>query len=497
MYMKKLATIVAFLGAMLPATAQQTLSLQDCREMALSNNKQLNISKLNEKVAYNTQKAMRTKYLPKVDAIGGYQFFSREISLLNSRQKDALTHLGSNSIGSLSTGASDLITSLVQQGLLTPQMAQQLAGLLQQYSPTLGSLGDQIGTKIKNAFRTDTHNIWSGSVMVREPVYMGGAINAANKIADINEQLAANGVDFTTQTTLYHTDQAYWMVVSLKQKEDLVYSYHKLIKKLSDDVHKMIAQGVATKSDGLQVDVKVNEADMQVTQVEDGLSLAKMYLCQLCGLPLDEDIHLADENKKNLDSSSLPIVQPTDSDLMTRPEIRILQNTIDISKQNTKMIRAEYLPHVLATGGYLVSSPNTFNGFQKQIAGVWTLGLTVEVPLWSWNEGSYKVRASEAASNIAEMQIADTREKIQLQISQSRFKIKEAHKRLVMTNQNLKSADENLRSADLGFKEGIMKVTDVMRAQTAWQQAQSEKIDAEVDLKLAQTELEKALGILR
>jgi outer membrane protein TolC len=495
--MKKLLTIIAFLGVLLPAKAQQTLSLQDCREMALRNNKQLNISRLNEEIAYNTQKAMRTKYLPKVDAIGGYQFFSREVSLLNSRQKDALTHLGSNTMSNLSADAPSLITSLVQQGLLTPQMAQQLTGLLQQYAPSLSNFGDQIGTKIKDAFHTDTHNIWSGSVMVREPIYMGGAINAANKIADINGQLAANGVDFATQTTLYNTDQTYWMVVSLKQKEDLVFSYRKLVKKLSDDVHKMIVQGVATKSDGLQVDVKVNEADMQVTQVEDGLALERMYLCQLCGLPLDEDIHLTDENKENLDSENNPIGQQVDSDLMSRPEIRILQNTIDISKQNTKLIRAEYLPHVLATGGYLVSSPNVFNGFQKQIAGVWNLGLTVQVPLWSWNEGAYKVRAAKAASNIAEMQITDTREKIQLQISQSRFKIKEAHKRLTMTNQNLKSANENLRSANLGFKEGIMKVTDVMRAQTAWQQAQSQKIDAEVDLKLAQTELQKALGILR
>lgn len=95
------------------------------------------------------------------------------------------------------------------------------------------------------------------------------------------------------------------------------------------------------------------------------------------------------------------------------------------------------------------------------------------------------------------MQIADTREKIQLQISQSKFKIKEAHKRFDMSTQNLRSADENLRSATLGFKEGIMNVTDVMRAQTAWQQAQSQKIDAEIDLELAQTELQKALGTLK
>lgn len=60
-------------------------------------------------------------------------------------------------------------------------------------------------------------------------------------------------------------------MVSLRQKEQLAQSYRDLVKKLSEDVKKMIREGVATKADGLKVDVKVNEADMQLTQVEDGL----------------------------------------------------------------------------------------------------------------------------------------------------------------------------------------------------------------------------------
>ena len=61
---------------------------------------------------------------------------------------------------------------------------------------------------------------------------------------------------------------------------------------------------------------------------------------------------------------------------------------------------------------------------------------------------------------------------------------------------NIISAEENLRSANLGFKEGVMQATDVMEAQTAWLQAQSQKIDAEIDVKLSQINLRKALGIL-
>lgn len=98
---------------------------------------------------------------------------------------------------------------------------------------------------------------------------------------------------------------------------------------------------------------------------------------------------------------------------------------------------------------------------------------------------------------MAQMELCDTKEKIDLQITQSQFKVKEAHKKLNMARKNIKSAEENLRCANLGFKEGIMETTDVMTAQTAWQQAQSQKIDAEVEVKLSLVNLQKALGVLR
>ena len=225
--------------------------------------------------------------------------------------------------------------------------------------------------------------------MVRQPIYMGGAIIAANKIADIGEQIADNDLDMQTQQTLYSIDQAYWLAVSLKQKYKLATSYHELVKKLNEDVHKMIQQGVATKADGLKVDVKVNEAEMKITQAEDGLVLSKMLLCQLCGIPMNQQITLADEDKESLALSGTPVdteqqrVAASDSALNTRPELRMLQNTLDISKQATNLVRAVYLPHVALTGGYTISNPNVFNGFEKKFAGVWNVGVIVQVPVWN------------------------------------------------------------------------------------------------------------------
>ena len=235
---------------------------------------------------------------------------------------------------------------------------------------------------------------------------------------------------------------------------------------------------------------------MQVTQVEDGVVLAKMLLCQLCGLPLDSDITLADEGKDVLPYS--PDSENTGNEVAfeNRSELKMLENAVQLSQQATKLVRAAYLPQVALTGGYLLSNPSLYNGFERKFKGVWNIGVTLRVPVWNWFEGEYKVRASRAATTMAEMELSDAREKIELQLEQCRFKLKEANKRLLMSKKNLTSADENLRCANVGFREGVMEATDVMAAQTAWQQAQSQKIDAEVEVKLAQVALQKALGVL-
>uniref|UniRef100_A0AB33JIT6 TolC family protein n=1 Tax=Prevotella sp. GTC17260 TaxID=3236796 RepID=A0AB33JIT6_9BACT len=495
--MKKLLTLFLWVGILASAEAQRVLSLDSCRALALSNNKQLNVSKLKQQVAANIRKAARTKYLPKVDALAGYDYTSREVSLLNKEQKSALGNLGTTATAGVGSNLTTLTTTLVQQGIISPGVAQQLSGILGQLTPALAQMGNQLGSNIRDAFETNTHNIFAGAVMVRQPLYMGGAIVAANNMARISEQLALNNTDVVTQSTLYNIDQAYWTVVSLRQKHKLALSYHELVSKLDADVHKMIKEGVATKADGLRVDVRENEADMQLTQVENGLSLAKMLLCQLCGLPLDEDIVLADENKDGLGVDELAPTMDKEQLDQSRPELRMLQNSVDLSREATKVIRAAYLPQVLLTGGYLVSNPNVYNGFENRFSGMWTLGVMVRVPVWNWFEGSYKVRASRIATDMATLELSDARDKIGLQVAQSQFRVKEAQKRLNMARQNIKSAEENLRCANLGFKEGVMESTDVMAAQTAWQQAQSQKIDAEVDVKLTLVNLKKALGILQ
>ena len=495
--MKHKFLILALTTLATSAQAQQTLTLDSCRAMALRNNKTLSASRLQLDMARYNKKAAKTKYLPHISALGGYELTSREISLLSKDQKSALSNAGTNTTGALHNDIAGALTNLAQQGILTPEQASNLGGMFGQVGSKIGEAVNHVGQNIVDAFRTDTRQMYALSIMLTQPVYMGGAIIAANRMAAIGEEMAQNNIEASTQNTLHSIDQAYWTVVSVHHKKQLAESYLAVVKKLDDDVSKMIREGVATRADGLKVDVKVNEAEMSLTQAENGLALAKMLLCQLCGMDVDSDITLADENSENLTSQSDDTQADRSVAMENRPELKLLQNSADMSRQATKLVRAAYLPQVLLTGGYVATNPNVFNGFERKLSGMWNVGVMVRVPLWNWMEGTYKVRASRIATTIVELERDDIREKIDLQVSQSQFKVKEANRRLAMATKNVENAEENLRCATLGFKEGVIPTTDVMAAQTAWVQAQSQKIDAEVDVKMSQVNLKKALGVLQ
>ena len=243
--------------------------------------------------------------------------------------------------------------------------------------------------------------------------------------------------------------------------------------------------------------MKVNEAEMTLQKVNDGLVLSKMLLCKEVGLPINTDITLADEEAEEVAAVTLTPQFDVEQAVEHRPELKMLDNAVDISRQATNILKAGNLPQVALTGGYAVSNPNVLNGFQKKFGGFWNVGLLVRIPIWNWGDVAYKVRASKSATAIANLELDEARDLIELQVNQSNFRVDEANKRLAMAQANIAKAEENLRVATLGFQEGVITPTVVMEAQTAWLQARSQKIDAEIGVRLSQVELQKALGTLQ
>lgn len=483
--MKRIASFIVVAGIALGGYAQRALTLDSCRALALTNNKELRISQEKINAAHYQQKAAFTNFLPKVDVMGTYMHTEKEISLLSDDQKQSISNIG--------TSASQSLQNLANSNPLFAELLKPLAS----YLPSMAQGINGIGQTLVDALHTDTRNLYVGTATLTQPLFMGGKIIAYNKITKYAEQLAMSQHATGMQDVILNTDQAYWQVISLVNKKKLAEGFLKLVQKLDHDVEKMVTEGVATKADALSVKVKVNEAEMSLTQVDNGLSLSKMVLCQLCGIPLDTEIKLADENLENI---PLPLTY-TESNVSTafanREELKSLELAEKIYRQKINVARSEFLPSVGLTANYLVTNPSLVNGFETKFNGMWGVGLIVKIPVFHWGEGLYKVRAARAEANIARYKLDEAKEKIELQVTQSSYKVNEAVKRLAMAEKNMEKSVENLKYANLGFREGVIPTSNVLEAQTAWLSAQSGKIDAQIDVKMSEIYLNKSMGTLK
>lgn len=420
--------------------------------------------------------AAKAAYLPGIDFTATYFYNQNKINLLGEDAK-------------LPTMSFDPASMSYQYNLVKG------ADGLPVKDPSTGSyIPSEVAVIPKEALSYDIHNVFAGAFTLTQPVYMGGQIRALNEIAGFGEKIAVAMHNNVMQEVVYSIDEAYWTVISLKEKKLLAESFVNLTDSLLANVQAMLEEGMATKSDLLSVEVRANEAKIALAKVDNGLSLSRMALSQLCGLPANTYLELEDEGIQNPDiSDSTPLINLNEV-YSRRQDLEIVRQTINMFKGKEKLSLSEMLPKIAVIGTYAFSNPNVIDGFEKKFGGGFSVGAALTVPIWHWGGDYKRYKAAKTSTNAQRLLLEDLEEKVELQVTQAQFRLDEAGKTYKMTLTNLQKADENLRQAQLGFHEGVLTTNDVLMAQTAWLGANSEKIDAEISLRLCKTYLSKVLG---
>ena len=458
---------------------QSVVTIDSCRAMALANNKQLRMKSQAVRMTEYQRKEAFAAYLPALDFNGGYMYNQKNLSIFDSDQLLPIKKF-------------DPKTGSYQFEVVTnPETGQPVLGPGNQPIPS------QMAYLPKDAMTYDIHNVFFGAITLTQPVFMGGKIVAMNRLTHYAEELARALHNAEAENVIYSVDAAYWQVVSLKAKQKLAVSYVALLDTLRANVQAMVDNGVATKSDLLTVEVKLNQANVDLTKVDNGLVLSRMALAQVCGLPVNTVFTLADEGKDFAEFTT-PIANSYNmADVYDRrQDLKALEAGISIYRQKERVALSDMLPKLAVVGAYSFTNPNMFNGFSNRFAGAFSVGATLSIPLWHWGGNYNKYKAAQVQTHIAEMELDNAHDLVDLQVSQSAFKAQEALKTYNMTVSNLDKANENLRQATLGFHEGVMTTDNVMEAQTAWLKANSEKIDALIDVHLCDVYLSKVLGTL-
>lgn len=445
------------------ANGQDTVwTLEGCRAHALEANKGLKVADEKRTEADALEKVALWQMLPKVSANGAYLWMEKSVDLLSSEEQERI------------------------EGV-----------------PLVGNL---IAERLANVLATDTRNVTAGAVTVTQPVFMGGKLWALHKSAALLKELSGLEYDKKKEEILTGVDEAYWQVVSVKHKKELAEQYAALLDTLTHDVEELVAAEVATKGDLTKVRVKRNEAQMNLTKARNGLVLAKMLLAQRCGMPLESEYDVSDRvpellsgrvatqpNDSATQSLSHSATPPMDSVWAKRRELRMLGIADSVAMQGVTIARSTLLPNIAVTGGYLMSNPHVTDGFQNEFKGMFFAGVVVNVPILHPG-GFYSLKAAKAKRRETQWQMEEAKEMIELQVKKVSYELELAEKKLAEAQSNLENAEENLRLADESFHAGVVSSSDLMAAQTAWMQAKSEVVDAEIEIEMSKVYLRQALG---
>lgn len=495
--------IIALILIVIPlqsVLAQHSLTLEECRQMAVSGNHELEQARLQVQMADYDKKTAFANYFPSISANGTYTYNSRNVSLVSKENQDRISNMGTTLQGEMNN-----IMAQMSQAIQNNPAAALEYMLSPMWKTVIGSLSqvdlsaalNAVGAEVSNAFNLDIANVFAGAVSLQQPVFVGGKIIASNKMAALAKDLSEAQYDGKYQEILVNVDQAYWQIVSISGKKKLADNYVDLLETMLHDVEIAQQEGVAVQSDVLSVKVKYNEAKMMQTKATSGLVLSKMLLCRQIGLPLDSQITLADENTEFMVQPQLVAAKSLDAILAARPETRSLDLASKIYDQKVKIARADMMPKIAATANYLLSNPNCYNGFRNEFGGMFNVGVMVSVPIFHGTEALQRTRKAKTEAKLFRSRYEDACNMINLQVQQLTCQQDEAIEKFVMSESNLKNAEENLRMAVVGFEEGVVNSNTALAAHTAWLQAHSEYIDAGVEMQMNHINLLKAQGEIK
>ena len=433
------------------ARAQRVLTLDSCRSLAKEHSRTLQQKDEEIKAAHAKKQQVMTNFFPQVAARGVYLHMQKELHLID-------------------------------------------------WDKPLGHLNFLIPERLRNLGTVDLRNLWVGNVTAIQPLFLGGKIISGYQMASLAERLQGELRQTAETEVETKLDETYWQVVSLRSKERLLDQLVRLLEQTVKDVDASIDAGVATKADGLSVRTKLSEAEVKRSQVVNGLELSRMLLADLCGLSEDEPFTLAEEGHLQeflLSTQTAPIARDEDTEaaIERRSEIRSLRLVDSIYSKRVNMESASLFPKLYGVASYSTSNPNSFQGQKKEFAGQYYLGLMLEVPISDLFSGTFKRRQAKAEHRVKQLELAEARSKINLQIKQALRTADDARRAYTTALSTVKMAEENMRYAKAGYDEGVIPLLNYTMAQTAWMSAQDSLIDAQIRVLLTESKLKKILAL--
>lgn len=329
---------------------------------------------------------------------------------------------------------------------------------------------------------------FSNSARLNWSLYTGGRVEGQIDQAKRNAESADLGVTKAKEQLKLDTTTAYYNVL---QGRNVVKVNQQTVNSLAQHLKNIQAQyqvGTIAKTDVLRSEVELANAQQNLTKAQNNYDMAVANFNNVTGMPLDSETIMKDDLTYVKYDMSLE-----DSIVMAqqkRPEIAQSQNNIDIAKTGIKIADSGRLPTMSVSASEGLSGADL--SAQKNN---WSIGVSA-----SWNlfdAGATNAKVKEAKANEEKVKAGDKqlRDGIELEVRQAYLSMKEAEARIDTSQVAVSKATEDLKASQAKYYAGVGTNLDVLDAQTALTQADTNATQAAYDYNVNKAKLEKAVGL--
>lgn len=403
----------------------QTLSLQQCQQMAHNHNIALRTARNNITMAEEQKKEAFTNYFPTISASG----------LAFAANKNQISY----------------------------------------------NLGDMQLDMIKNGT--------FASVDAVQPIFAGGQIMNNNKLAKVGLEIGKLQLQQSENEVVLTTQQYYWNIVTLKEKLNTISFVQTMLSQLDKDVTTFVKAGITTRNDLLQVQLRRNEVESQKTQIENALSICKLVLAQYIGVSsenFDVESHV---NADEMPEFPLDLKQDYKQALSNIPEYRLLEKNVEAKNFDYKIEIGKNLPTLGVGASY------GYNHILDKGGASGIVFVKLSVPISDWWGGSHAIKRKSIAEQNARDLLKDNSELLEIRMRKNWAEIDNAYKQLGLAKKSIDQSKENLKINTDMYQAGTTKMSDLMDAQSQYQQACDKYVDAYAMLETKILEYKQSVGI--
>ena len=447
--MKYIFATILCLGFFESAIAQQQLTLQQVRELAVANNIVTRSADNALIQAQEQQKEAKTNYFPQVNAVGvGFK-----------------TNV-------------DMIKANIATNEVIPSSLAQLI-------PT------ELAVKIPANIPVNMvdHGLMVGVTAV-QPLYMGGQIINGNRLAKVNVEAKQLQSQTSKKSVLLQAEQYFWQIITLKEKQKTLDVVGDMLSNLEKDASVAVKSGVGMRNDLLSVQLKQNEVESARLKLDNGLKLARLVLAQYIGME-NKDIDVSADGDL-LQMPVYPAIKVDHNQAVNElPEYQLLQKDVEATNLQYKLEIGKRMPSLGIGAGY--SYYNMGKGTNNNFASMF---VTMSIPISGWWGGSHAIKRSKLVEDNAREQLAINTQLLKIRMQKDWNDLDDAYKQLELSRKSIEQSKENLRLNSDYYHAGTVTMNALLIAQQQYQQCRDRYTDAYSQLQLKMVEYRQSIGAL-